>query len=102
MDKEQSNRDSTGREDAMKRRSSLAPFAFGFTVGIVAGLIAAILSAPKSGSETRGFTRTTIDSKIDSLKGMVKEATADRKKVYTETWKQPTPKPYEETLDHPE
>ena len=99
MNKAQSNKDSIGREDDMREKNSLAPFAFGFTIGIVAGLIAAILSAPKSGSESRGFARTTIDSKIDDFKGMVKEATSDRKKVYTESWKQPRSKPYTDDLD---
>jgi gas vesicle protein len=75
-------------------KSSFAAFAFGIAVGLVAGLFIAILSAPKTGRESRGIAREAIDSGVNHVRGVLKEATADRKKVYTETWKQPKSKPY--------
>ena len=43
----------------------------------------ALLFAPKSGKETTEL----IKNKLSDIPETVKESTADRKKVYAETWK---------------
>ena len=65
-------------------------FAIGVSAGVIAGFLIGLFVAPKSGKESIG----TIKETIGDIDQRVKEVTADRKKVYTRSWKQPTPKPY--------
>lgn len=94
MEKAQAENGSRQVDVGRRGGASLANFAFGFTVGIAAGLVTAIFLAPKRGRESRQVAREAIGSGINDIKGVFKEATADRKKVYTETWRQPKAKPY--------
>ena len=55
----------------------------GFVIGAAIGLVAAILLTPKSGKEIRELLR----GKAADIPETIKEHTADRKKVYRETWK---------------
>ena len=67
----------------MSNRDSMPGFAIGFTVGIAVGLALGFLFAPRSGKETRELVK---DKAVD-VSETVKDLTADRRKVYTETWK---------------
>jgi gas vesicle protein len=58
-------------------------FGIGFTLGIAIGLAVGFLFAPRSGKETRGL----VKDKAADVSETVKDLTADRQKVYTETWK---------------
>jgi gas vesicle protein len=75
----------------MSNRSS--GFGMGFIVGIAIGAALGFLFAPRSGKETRDM----IVDKASDVSSTVKDMTADRRKVYTETWKnrkgQPKVKP---------
>ena len=63
--------------------SSSAPgFLVGFALGAVIGLAAAFLLAPRPGKETREL----VKDKAATIPETVREITADREKVYTETW----------------
>ena len=80
-------------------------FAIGFILGIATGLAIGFIFTPRSGEETRELLkRKVVDAgeKVkeftDDVCGTVKEVTADRKKTYRETWKQPRVKPYTEKL----
>ena len=54
-------------------------FAMGMGFGFMAGIIIAFLVTPQSGQQSGD---------------RVKEVTANREKVYKETWKKPKAKPY--------
>jgi len=73
-----------------KDNNSWSAFAIGISAGIVAGFLLGLLAAPRSGKESVG----TIKETIGDIDQRVKELTSDRKKVYTKTWQQPSPKPY--------
>ena len=72
------------------KNSSMGAFAIGISAGIIAGFLIGLLVAPKSGKESMN----SIKDKIGDIDQRIKEVTADRKKVYTRTWQQPSPKPY--------
>ena len=67
----------------MSNRDSAPIFATGFTLGIAIGLALGFLFTPRSGKETRELAK----DKATGIAETAKELTADRKKVYTETWK---------------
>jgi len=79
-------------EKANDRRSGPG-FGLGLVLGMALGAALGFLFAPRSGKETREI----IMGKADDVSSTVKDLTADRKKVYTETWKrgggQPRVKP---------
>ncbi|MBM3120366.1 MAG: YtxH domain-containing protein [Chloroflexi bacterium] len=67
----------------MSNRDSGSGFAIGFTLGIAIGLALGFLFTPRSGKETREL----LKDKAADVSETAKELTADRKKVYTKTWK---------------
>lgn len=67
----------------MGDRNSAPGFAIGFALGAVIGLAVAFLLAPRSGKETREL----VKDKATAIPGTVREITADREKVYTQTWR---------------
>ncbi len=68
----------------MGDKGSVSGFAIGFTLGTAVGLAVALLLAPRPGKETREL----LKDKAASIPETVREHTADREKVYTETWRQ--------------
>jgi gas vesicle protein len=82
-------------EEIVGSRSSDTSFAVGFAIGAVLGISIAFMLAPYSGEETRDL----IKDKAQDVKGRVKEATGNRRKIYTDSWKQPKVKPYAGTFD---
>ncbi len=77
----------------MSDKDSSPGFGIGLILGIVLGAAIGFLFAPKSGKEMREMMK---DRAADAS-ATVKDLTADRRKVYTETWKrgrgQPKVKP---------
>ena len=73
----------------MNGRSSTSEFVIGLILGVVAGAVISFLLAPRSGKETIGLAR----EKVADVSEKVKELTADREKVYKETWKTRRGKP---------
>jgi gas vesicle protein len=71
-------------------KNSWGVFAIGLSTGIIAGFLLGLLVAPKSGKESMN----SINDSLGDIHQRFKEATADRKKVYTRTWQQPSAKPY--------
>jgi len=67
----------------MGDRNSAPGFAIGFALGAVVGLTVAFLLAPRPGKETREL----VKDKAAAIPGTVREITADREKVYTQTWR---------------
>ena len=67
----------------MSNRDSMPGFAIGFTVGIAIGLALGFVFAPRSGKETRDL----VKDKASNMTETMKDVTADRQEVYTETWK---------------
>ena len=67
----------------MSNNGSVPGFAGGFIIGVAIGLVAALLLTPKSGKEIRELIR----GKAADIPETIREHTADRKKVYRETWK---------------
>jgi len=67
----------------MSDKNSGPGFGIGLIVGIAAGAALGFLFAPRSGKETREM----VKDKAADVSATVKDLTADRRKVYTETWK---------------
>ena len=67
----------------MGDKDSALGFAIGFTLGAAVGLAVAFLLAPRPGKETRKLLR----DKAADIPETVREHTADREKVYAETWR---------------
>jgi gas vesicle protein len=67
----------------MENRGSGIVLVAGIAAGILLGAIIALILASKSGSENRDM----LKEKAQDVGDRIKEATADRKQVYTETWK---------------
>jgi gas vesicle protein len=67
----------------MSNRDSAPGFAIGFTLGIAIGLALGFLFTPRSGKETREL----LKDKATDVSETARELTADREKVYAETWK---------------
>jgi gas vesicle protein len=80
-------------ERKMSDKNSGPGFGMGFILGIVIGAAVGFLFAPRSGKETREI----VKDKAADVSATVKDLTADRRKVYTDTWKkdkgQPKVKP---------
>ncbi|MCJ7514633.1 MAG: YtxH domain-containing protein [Dehalococcoidia bacterium] len=77
----------------MSDKDSGPGFGIGLILGIAVGAAIGFLFAPRSGKEMREM----VKSKAAGASATVKDLTADRRKVYTETWKrgrgQPKVKP---------
>ena len=77
----------------MSDKNSGPGFGIGLILGIAVGAALGFLFAPRSGKETREM----VKDKAADVSATVKDLTADRRKVYTETWKrgrgQPKVKP---------
>jgi gas vesicle protein len=82
----------------MGNSSSIRNFAMGFALGLLGGISLALLLAPKSGRESR----ESVKNKMSEISDTIKVATSNRKRVYSETWKQPKVRPYSGELDHRE
>jgi gas vesicle protein len=67
----------------MSDKNSGPGFGIGLILGIAAGAALGFLFAPRSGKETREM----VKGKAADVSETVKDLTADRRKVYTETWK---------------
>jgi len=67
----------------MSDKNSGSGFGIGLILGIAVGAALGFLFAPRSGKETREMVK---DKAVD-VSETVKDLTADRRKVYTETWK---------------
>jgi gas vesicle protein len=74
----------------MEDENKLGFLVMGIGIGLVAGLAAAFLLTPKTGKQSREI----IVDKISDVGDRVKEVTADREKIYKETWEKPRSKPY--------
>ena len=68
----------------MGNKDTAVGFAIGFSWGVVIGLAVGFLFAPRTGEEMRRLFK----EKATSVPERAREITADRKKVYTETWRQ--------------
>lgn len=66
----------------MSNEDSTPGFAIGFVLGATIGLVAALLLAPRSGKETRDM----LKDKASDVPETIREHTADREKIYKETW----------------
>jgi gas vesicle protein len=68
-------------------------FGSGLIVGMAVGALLGFLFAPRTGKETIEM----VKDRADDVSATVKDMTANRRKVYTETWKgskgQPRVKP---------
>jgi gas vesicle protein len=67
----------------MSDKNSGPGFGIGLILGIAVGAALGFLFAPRSGKETRDM----VKDKAADVSASVKDLTADRQKVYTETWK---------------
>ncbi len=67
----------------MSDGKSGAGFGVGLIVGMAVGAIIGFLFAPRSGKETRDMVR----DKANNMSATVKDLTANRQKIYTETWR---------------
>jgi gas vesicle protein len=80
-------------ESKMSDKNSGPGFGIGLILGIAVGAAIGFLFAPRSGKETREL----VKGKAAEVSASVKDLTADRQKVYTESWKtrkgQPKVKP---------
>ena len=67
----------------MSDKNSGSGFGIGLILGIAVGAALGFLFAPRSGKETRDL----LKGKAADVSATVKDLTANRQKVYTETWK---------------
>jgi len=67
----------------MSNSDSGARFGIGLILGLAVGVALGFLFAPRTGKEAREL----IKDKTADISETVKDLTADRRKVYTETWK---------------
>ena len=67
----------------MNNKDSGPAFSVGLILGLAVGAALGFLFAPRSGEETREL----VKDKADDVSGTVKDLTANRRKVYKETWK---------------
>ena len=70
-------------EGKMSDKNSGPGFGIGLILGIAVGAAIGFLFAPRSGKETRAI----LKGKASDVSATVKDLTANRQKVYTETWK---------------
>jgi gas vesicle protein len=78
-----------GIEGEMSDKNSGPGFGIGLILGIAIGAALGFLFAPHSGKETREI----IKDKAADVSASVKDLTANRRKVYTETWKKDRSQP---------
>jgi gas vesicle protein len=67
----------------MSDKNSGPGFGIGLIFGLAVGAALGFLFAPRAGKETREM----VKDKAADVSETVKDLTADRQKVYTETWK---------------
>jgi gas vesicle protein len=67
----------------MSDKNSVPGFGIGLILGLAVGAAIGFLFAPRSGKETRAL----VKGKAADISATVKDLTADRRKVYSETWK---------------
>jgi len=67
----------------MSNSDSGSRFGIGLILGLAVGVALGFLFAPRPGKETREL----LKDKAADVSEAVKNLTADRRKVYTETWK---------------
>jgi gas vesicle protein len=67
----------------MSNSDSGARFGIGLILGLAVGIALGFLFAPRTGKKTREL----IKDKTADVSETAKDLTADRRKVYTETWK---------------
>jgi gas vesicle protein len=70
-------------EGKMSNSDSGARFGIGLILGLAVGAVLGFLFAPQTGKETREL----VKDKATDISETVKDLTANRRKVYTETWK---------------
>jgi gas vesicle protein len=70
-------------EGKMSNSDSGARFGTGLILGLAVGVVLGFIFAPQTGKETREL----VKDKATDISETVKDLTADRRKVYTETWK---------------
>ena len=70
-------------EEKMSDKNSGPGFGIGLIFGLAIGAALGFLFAPRSGKETRDM----VKDKAADVSASVKDLTANRQKVYTETWK---------------
>jgi len=73
----------------MSDGKSGAGFGVGLIVGMAVGAIIGFLFAPRSGKETRDMMK----DKANDMSATVKDLTANRQRIYTETWKDSSGRP---------
>jgi gas vesicle protein len=71
------------REGKMSNSDSGSRFGIGLILGLAVGAALGFLFAPRTGKETREL----VKDKAADVSETVKDLTANRRKVYTETWK---------------
>jgi gas vesicle protein len=67
----------------MSNSDSGSRFGIGLILGLAIGAALGFLFAPRSGKETRDM----LKDKAHGVSETARDLTADRRKVYTETWK---------------
>jgi len=67
----------------MSNSDSGSRFGIGLILGLAVGVALGFLFAPRTGKETREL----VKDKASDVSETVKDLTANRRKVYTETWK---------------
>jgi len=67
----------------MDNKDSGPGFGIGLILGLAVGAALGFLFAPRSGKETRAL----LKEKVADVSETARDLTADRRKVYAETWK---------------
>lgn len=67
----------------MNSKDSGPAFGIGLILGLAVGAALGFLFAPQSGKEIRELVKDKADDVTETVRGL----TADRQKVYRETWK---------------
>ena len=70
------------KEEEMTNKDSMPGFGIGLILGMAIGAVLGFLLTPQSGKETREL----VKDKASDISATVKNLTADRRKVYKETW----------------
>ena len=70
------------KEEEMTTKDSMPGFGIGLILGMTIGAVLGFILTPQSGKETREL----VKDKAANVSETVKNLTADRQKVYRETW----------------
>jgi len=70
------------KEEEMTTKDSMPGFGVGLILGMAIGAVLGFILTPQSGKETRKL----VKDKAADVSETVKNLTADRQKVYKETW----------------